>query len=129
MPGQVRRHCVLPPGAGRGCGMNRLHQAAADYIGIRQVLGFEHHGSAVCPVLPPTRRTPLAWASAPASTSPDWHRARLSVVRGFASHLAALDPQSRVPRPGYPAALSGPLPTCLACPLPPVEAATRYLLR
>ena len=34
----------------------------------------------------------LAWATLPPATDSNWHAHRLSVVRGFAAHLHALDP-------------------------------------
>ncbi len=91
--------------------MSRLRHEAADYIGIRQALGFEleRHGRLLAQfaayledaeAATVTTELALVWASAPAGTSLDWHRARLSVVRGFASYLAALDPQSRVSSAG-----------------------------
>jgi integrase/recombinase XerD len=88
--------------------MSRLRQAAADYIAIRRALGFklERHprllaqftayledaGAATV-----TTELALAWATSPAGASPDWHRARLAVARGFAAYLTALDPQTQVP--------------------------------
>ena len=88
--------------------MSRLRQAAEDYVSIRRVLGFkldrhprllaqfvaylEEAGASTV-----TTGLALAWATIPAGTSPDWHRARLSVARGFAAYLAALDPGTQVP--------------------------------
>src|SRR3978361_1070533 len=42
----------------------------------------------------------LAWASSPNAADPRWWAARLSVVRGFAVHLHALDPAHQVPPRG-----------------------------
>ena len=42
----------------------------------------------------------LAWAGAPSGADPRWWAARLSVVRGFAVHLQALDPAHQVPPRG-----------------------------
>lgn len=39
----------------------------------------------------------LAWATLPANASPGWLRMRMTVVRGFAAYLAALDPSAEVP--------------------------------
>ncbi len=105
--------------------MSRLRQAAADYIAIRRALGFklERHprllaqfaayledaGAATV-----TTGLALAWATSPAGASPDWHRARLAVARGFAAYLTALDPRTQVPPAGL-------LPRC-------AERATPYLL-
>lgn len=88
--------------------MSRLRQAAEDYVSIRRALGFkldrhprllaqfvaylEEAGASTV-----TTGLALAWATIPAGTSPDWHRARLSVARGFAAYLAALDPGTQVP--------------------------------
>jgi integrase/recombinase XerD len=41
----------------------------------------------------------LAWARLPEQAHPSYWRQRLSVVRGFARHLATLDPASEVPSP------------------------------
>ena len=38
-------------------------------------------------------RSALAWATLPPATGSNWHAHRLSVVRGFAAHLHALDPR------------------------------------
>ncbi|MBA3746544.1 MAG: tyrosine-type recombinase/integrase [Solirubrobacterales bacterium] len=39
----------------------------------------------------------LEWATLPPATGSNWHAQRLSVVRGFALHLHALDPHHEVP--------------------------------
>jgi hypothetical protein len=39
-----------------------------------------------------TTASALAWATLPPATASNWHAHRLSVVRGFAAHLHALDP-------------------------------------
>jgi integrase/recombinase XerD len=39
-----------------------------------------------------TTASALAWATLPEATGSNWHAHRLSVVRGFAAHLHALDP-------------------------------------
>ena len=91
----------------RECSIRRLRQAA-DYVSIRRALGFkldrhprllaqfvaylEEAGASTV-----TTGLALAWATIPAGTSPDWHRARLSVARSFAAYLAALDPGTQVP--------------------------------
>src|SRR6516225_4646979 len=54
----------------------------------------------------------LAWATAPDPASAAYHRQRLSVVRGFARHLAAFDPSCQVPPAGL---------------LPPAEVPAPYL--
>src|SRR4029078_2844981 len=42
----------------------------------------------------------LAWAGAQSGANPRWWAARLSMVRGFAVHLQALDPAHQVPPRG-----------------------------
>jgi integrase len=39
-----------------------------------------------------TTASALAWATLPPASDSNWHAHRLSVVRGFAAHLHALDP-------------------------------------
>lgn len=39
----------------------------------------------------------LEWATLPPATGSNWHRHRLTVVRGFAAHLHAIDPAHEVP--------------------------------
>ncbi|MCA1679399.1 MAG: tyrosine-type recombinase/integrase [Actinobacteria bacterium] len=39
-----------------------------------------------------TAASALAWATLPAATDSNWHAHRLTVVRGFAAHVHALDP-------------------------------------
>jgi integrase len=41
---------------------------------------------------PITTASALAWATLPPATGSNWHAHRLSVVRGFAAHVHALDP-------------------------------------
>jgi len=88
--------------------MTSLRDALADYLQLRRRLGFE---------MPQDGRllegfvtfleqagagritTDLAvdWARLPGQAHPSYWRQRLSVVRGFARHLATLDPSSEVP--------------------------------
>ena len=42
-------------------------------------------------------RLALEWARLPAAAHPHYWRQRLSVVRGFARHLATIDPESEIP--------------------------------
>ncbi|MDP9344663.1 MAG: tyrosine-type recombinase/integrase, partial [Actinomycetota bacterium] len=44
-----------------------------------------------------TTELALEWATLPPATGSNWHRHRLSVVRGFAAHLHAIDPAHEVP--------------------------------
>ncbi len=88
--------------------MSRLRQAAEDYISVRRALGFklERHPRLLAQFVAyleeagattVTTSLALAWATAPAATGPDWWRARLSIVRGFAAYLLSLDPGTQVP--------------------------------
>src|SRR5439155_23263881 len=88
--------------------MSSLRDALADYLRVRRRLGFE---------VPPdgrllegfvefleragaeriTTELALTWARLPAGAHPHYWRQRLSVVRGFARHLATIDPANEVP--------------------------------
>lgn len=46
---------------------------------------------------PVTSKLALQWATAPPASASNWHRQRLTVVRGFAAHLHAIDPLHEVP--------------------------------
>lgn len=88
--------------------MSTLRDALADYLRIRRQLGFEMPqdgrllegfvefldragAERVTTVLA------LQWARLPVQAQPHRWRQRLSVVRGFARHLATIDPASEVP--------------------------------
>ncbi len=91
--------------------MSRLRGALADYLAVRRALGFklarqekllgqfvdylERAGQEVLGV-----EHALAWATLPGGRSRAWWADRLSVVRGFAVHLHALDPAHQVPPHG-----------------------------
>jgi integrase/recombinase XerD len=88
--------------------MTTLRDALTDYLRIRRRLGFampqdgrllegfvefcEQAGAARI-----TTELALAWARTPAHVHPHRWRQRLSVVRGFARHVATIDPTSEVP--------------------------------
>jgi integrase/recombinase XerD len=88
--------------------MTPLRQIATDYLAMRRSLGYRMHaqhrllmsfiddletsGAATVTVA-----NALAWATRPADTSPIWWCRRLSVVRCFARHLSAFDPDCQVP--------------------------------
>jgi len=90
--------------------MTALHDAVADYLTIRRALGFkladhewmlkdfasflERVGASTV-----TTELALAWATRTRGTE-SWRAARLSVVRGFASHLHTIDPATEVPPTG-----------------------------
>jgi len=83
--------------------MSRLDPVLADYLALRRSLGFglvragkllaqftaflEARGEDTVTV-----QAALAWATLPPAGGPRWPAMRLSVVRGFAAHLHALDP-------------------------------------
>lgn len=83
--------------------MSRLDPALADYLRLRRSLGYKlaraekllaqfiaylHESGAERVTVP----SALAWATLPAAGGPRWHAMRLTVVRGFAAYLHALDP-------------------------------------
>ncbi len=88
--------------------MTLLRQGLVDYLAVRRALGFklkrdeklleqflsylEEHGEERVTV-----KTALAWATLPRDADRSWWSCRLSVVRGFAVHLHALDPATEVP--------------------------------
>jgi integrase/recombinase XerD len=85
-----------------------LREALADYLRIRRRLGFEMpqdgrllEGFVEFLERAGARRIAtelvLAWARTPADAHPHRWRQRLSVARGFARHLATIDPASEVP--------------------------------
>jgi integrase/recombinase XerD len=87
-----------------------LRDALADYLQLRRRLGFEmpQDGRLLERFVTFLERagaqritTDLAldWARRPGQAHPSYWRQRLSVVRGFARHLATLDPASEVPSP------------------------------
>jgi integrase/recombinase XerD len=83
-----------------------------DYLALRRSLGFKlvrdglllEQFVAFCEQAGARRVTSeraLAWVSLPAKASPSWLSMRLSVVRGFASYLQAIDPATEVPPVGW----------------------------
>lgn len=89
-----------------------LRAALADYLAVRRALGFkltrdgllleqfvgfcEHTGASRV-----SSELALAWVSSPAEPSPSWLAMRLSVVRGFARWLQAVDPATELPPTGW----------------------------
>ena len=85
-----------------------LREALADYLTLRRALGYrlarpetllgqfldylEDVGARTVTV-----PDALAWASRSADAGPNWRAYRLSVVRGFATHLHTLNPAHEVP--------------------------------
>jgi integrase/recombinase XerD len=83
--------------------MSHLDPALADYLALRRSLGFGLQRAAkllaqftayldaqAADTI--TVEAALAWATLPAGAGSRWHAMRLTVVRGFAVHLHALDP-------------------------------------
>jgi integrase len=91
--------------------VNELHRQLVDYLALRRAMGFklERHAKllgqfvdylAVHEVATLTVEHTLTWASAPSSADVRWWAMRLSVARGFAAYLHALDPAHQVPPRG-----------------------------
>ncbi len=88
--------------------MSSLRQAVVDYLGVRRTLGYklarpeklldqfvtylEDLGEERL-----TTEAALAWAILPKGAHRSWWSSRLSIVRGFATHLRAIDPSIEVP--------------------------------
>jgi integrase len=88
--------------------MSELRRAAEEYLSIRRAVGFKLTRTeglllsfvSFAEAEPATRVTTdlaLRWATLPAQASPGWWNGRLSVVRCFARHHAAIDPSTEVP--------------------------------
>jgi len=88
--------------------MTTLREALADYLQIRRRLGFEmpQDGRLLegfvefleqAGAQRITTELALAWARLPVDAHPHRWRQRLGVARGFARHLATIDPASEVP--------------------------------
>jgi len=88
--------------------MSTFRETAEEYLAIRRALGFKfvnqgrlleqfvgylEDADATCL----TTALAVAWARQPAEADPAWWGQRLSVVRGFARHLHAIDPACEVP--------------------------------
>ncbi len=87
--------------------MTTLAQHLAGYLAVRRALGYklaraekllaqflvwlDERGERVI-----TTELALEWATLPPATSSNWHHQRLTVVRGFATHLHAIDPRHEV---------------------------------
>lgn len=88
--------------------MTGLSASLEDYLALRRSLGYklesagqllasfvsfaEQAGASTI-----TTELALRWATQPSERSPIWLAHRFSVVRGFASHLHALDPATEIP--------------------------------
>jgi integrase len=85
-----------------------LTQHLHEYLAVRRALGYklaraeklltqfvawlDERGEQLV-----TIEVALAWATLPPATESNWHRQRLAVVRGFATHLHAIDPRHELP--------------------------------
>ena len=83
--------------------MSRLDAALADYLRLRRALGYKLVRTAkllaqfntyldAIGADTLTVEAALAWATLPADGGPSWLAGRLTVVRGFAAYLHAIDP-------------------------------------
>jgi integrase len=90
--------------------MTRVRAAMEDYLRIRRRLGFEmpQDGRLLEGFVDfleqagaerITTELALGWARKPVDAHPHTWRQRLTVARGFARHLATIDPASEVPSP------------------------------
>jgi integrase/recombinase XerD len=88
--------------------MNSLRGAVDDYLVVRRRLGYKLVDQGT--LLPDfvayleaagastvTTELAVAWATQPANTTPAWWGRRLAMVRGFARHLKAFDPNTEIP--------------------------------
>lgn len=88
--------------------MSTLRNRLDEYLAIRRALGFKLERAGY--LLPDfvtyledhqartiTTELAVAWARQPAHAHPDWWAQRLSLVRGLAKYLQALDPATEVP--------------------------------
>ena len=88
--------------------MSPLRQTLFDYLAVRRSLGFKLGRAAglLAQFITYAEErgeqhlrlsTMLAWATLPVNTHRNWLAKRLSLVRGFASHLHTIDPATEVP--------------------------------
>jgi integrase len=85
-----------------------LDQALDDYLGLHRSLGRKYvdHGIQLpqfvaylnaAGATTVTTELALAWATQPTGSTPVWWARRLTMVRGFACYLKALDPATEIP--------------------------------
>ncbi len=88
--------------------MSPLRQVLVDYLAVRRALGFklERDEKLLIQFLTYmenlgeehlSTETALAWATLPTGAHRSWWSYRLSVVRGFATHLRTIDPATEIP--------------------------------
>lgn len=88
--------------------MSELREQAEEYLAARRGLGYKlhDHGSLLLSFVAHleavgaqriTVEFAIEWATLPQDAQPAWWSARLGVVRCFAKHLTAIDPQTEIP--------------------------------
>src|SRR5258708_473087 len=88
--------------------MSALSHAVEDYLSVRRALGYKlvENGRQLADFVAylevagartVTTELAVAWATQPTGCTPVWWSRRLAMVRGFARHLQALDPDTEVP--------------------------------
>jgi integrase/recombinase XerD len=88
--------------------MTDLDQAVTDYLAVRRSLGYKlaENGKQLPNFVAyldtvgahrVTTELAVAWATQPKGCTPVWWARRLAMVRGFARHLKAIDPDTEIP--------------------------------
>jgi integrase/recombinase XerD len=88
--------------------VNSLEQHLTGYLAVRRAMGYKlARAGKLLPQFTTwmaerdqsliTSELALEWATCPPATGSNWHHQRLSVVRGFAAHLHAIDPAHEIP--------------------------------
>jgi len=88
--------------------MTDLDQVVIDYLAVRRSLGYKlaenakqlHSFVSYLDTVGASRVTTelaVAWATQPTGCTPVWWARRLAMVRGFARHLKAIDPETEIP--------------------------------
>ena len=88
--------------------MSALRHAVDDYLAIRRSLGYQLYSHELLlndfvdfaerhRVDRVTTELALRWARLPQDAKPIWWARRLGVLRGFARHLATIDPRTEIP--------------------------------
>jgi integrase len=88
--------------------VSSLEQHLSEYLAVRRAMGYKlARAGKLLPQFTAwmaerdqrrvTSKLALQWATAPPASASNWHRQRLTVVRGFAAHLHAIDPLHEVP--------------------------------
>ena len=88
--------------------VSSLDQHFTEYLAVRRAMGYKlARAGKLLPQFTAwmaerdqrtiTSELALEWATCPPATGSNWHRHRLTVVRGFATHLHAIDPVHEVP--------------------------------